>query len=83
MTIYRIPPTIKQAAYVADLQRKLRLSDAALDAHCRRRFGVPFVELDKQQCSDLLDELARWEAVPAELQREQGQVDLPGFEVMS
>jgi len=83
MTVYRIPPTERQRDYVGDLQRRLRITDAALDTHTRRRFGMPFAELDRSQVSMLLEEMARWEAAPADLLREMGQQDLPGFEVSS
>lgn len=81
MTVYRIQPTTRQHDFVQALQRKLALSDAALDAHCGQRFGSPYAELDRTQVSALLDELQRWEAVPAELKRAMGQMDL--FEVPS
>lgn len=79
MTQHRIEPTVYQQEYVAGLQRKLHLSDAALDAHCRRRFGAPYAELDRGQVTQLLNEMIRWEKAPADLQRAMGQQDL--FEV--
>ena len=81
MTVYRIPPTQRQLAYVADLQRRLRISDGALDHHARRRFGLTVADLDRVQVSELLGEMERWESTPAELLREMGQLDL--FEVPS
>lgn len=73
---YVIPPSHKQIAFVSVLQRKLRITDQALDTHCRERFGEPFGMLSRSQMSDLLDEMTKWEAAPASLQRAQGQLDL-------
>lgn len=71
--------TQPQLDYVRNLQRRLHLTNALLDAHCVARFGAAFVALDRAQCSALIDEMKDWESLPVELQREAGQADLPGF----
>lgn len=70
------PPSALQAEYVRGLQRRLKLSHALLDSHCVAKFGCHFRELDKRQCSALIDEMVKWKAIPVELQREAGQIDL-------
>lgn len=72
-------PSALQLQFVADLQKQIGLRNDPLDVHCVRRFGVPFAQLDRRQCSELIDELKGWKAVPADLQRAMGQHDL--FEV--
>lgn len=72
-------PSPEQIAYVRSLQKQLRLPNRLLDAHCQATYGAPFADLDKRAVSRLLDELIAWKAIPADLQREQGQQDLPGF----
>lgn len=69
-------PTLKQLNYVAVLQKKLGLSNAALDLHCENRFDRPFLECSRAQVSALIDQLSHWEAVPADLQRAMGQLEL-------
>jgi hypothetical protein len=69
-------PTDKQLAYIRILQTKLRLTDAMLDLHCRNRFGVPFAACSRERASALIDQLSNWKAVPADLQRAMGQLDL-------
>ena len=76
MPEYVIPPTLRQQEYVAALQRKLHLTDAALDNHCRDTFGAPYQELDRGQVTQLLNQMVTWERVPADLQRAMGQLDL-------
>lgn len=71
-----LPVTEKQTDYVRGMQRTLHLPDRMLDSHCVKRFGSPFSGLDRGQCSDLIDEMVGWLDVPAQLQREQGQMDM-------
>jgi hypothetical protein len=72
----RIEPTQPQHDFVEALKKKLRITTPMLDAHCRRKFDGPYASLDRYQVSALIDEMQRWVAVPAELQREQGQLDM-------
>lgn len=74
-------PTEAQIEYVRGLQKKLRITEAMLNSHCQRKYDSPFAALDIRQASTLIDEMIGWKAVPAELQREQGQMDL--FEAAS
>jgi hypothetical protein len=69
-------PTLKQLNYVAVLQKKLGLSDAALDLHCENRFDRPFLECSRAQVSALIDQLVTWKTVPDDLRRAMGQLDL-------
>lgn len=69
-------PTLKQMNYVAALQKKLGMSDAMLDLHCENRFDRSFLECSRAQVSALIDQLSNWDAVPADLQRAFGQLDL-------
>lgn len=68
--------TQPQADYIRGLQKRLHLSDRLLDAHCQSRFGSERSELDRRQASSLIDEMAGWQSVPAELQRQAGQMEL-------
>ena len=70
------PPSEKQTNYVRVLQKRLHLPDALLDTHCIGKYGAAFDGLDKSRVSDLIDEMLGWEAIPAGLQRERGQLDL-------
>lgn len=72
-------PTERQVSYIRALQHRLRLPDRMLDDHCVATFGQKFASLNRGQASDLIDQLAKWEAVPADLQRMQGQQDLFTF----
>lgn len=76
MTVYQIPPTAAQRDYVQALKRKLHLTDAVLNTHCRERFGAPYAELDRGQVTQLLNEMIAWKQAPADLQRAMGQLDL-------
>lgn len=78
MTTTTRPATKLQIGYVRNLQRKLRLTDTALDRYCEGRFGRAFTELDRGQTSELLDEMVGWEDVPASLKQAMGQLDLFG-----
>jgi|GEM_PF-6241628 len=71
-----MPVTEKQVAFVRALQRQHRLPDRMLDSHCEATFGAPFAGLDRGQVSALIDEMVSWQAVPADLMRAQGQLDL-------
>lgn len=75
----RIEPTQPQHDFVDALKRKLRLTSPMLDAHCQRKYDGPYASLDRYQVSALIDEMQGWVTAPADLQREQGQQDLPGF----
>ena len=68
--------TPAQEKFVRDLQARLRLTNAALDRYCEDRFGLRFEHLDRRLCSQLLDTMTGWDAVPADLQRFMGQLDL-------
>lgn len=73
------PPTELQVDFVRALQKQVRLPNELLDAHCQATFRKSFAEVSKQECSQLIDEMQEWKAIPADLQRMQGQRDLPGF----
>lgn len=73
-----LPATPAQTDYVRGLQRGLHLPHRMLDGHCIARFGRPLAGLDRAEVSALIDELKGWQAIPAQLQREMGQRDLPG-----
>ena len=77
--MHGLPVTQKQTDYVRALQRALHLSDHMLDNHCVQRFGRTLADLDRAGASSLIDEMTAWKAIPAQLQREMGQRDLPGF----
>ena len=72
-------PTGKQLDYIHDLQHKLHLSAPALNTLCQQRFECDIAQITKAQATSLIEEMKRWKAVPADLQREMGQIDL--FEV--
>ncbi len=74
------PMTQPQIKFIRNVQRRLHLSGRALDVHCERRFGCAFATLTTPQASALLDELQGWIAVPADLQRACGQLDMFGVE---
>jgi hypothetical protein len=74
-----LAPTANQVDYVLGMQRRLHLTDALLNNHCTERFKAPFNRLDRAQVSALIDEMKGWQAIPAQLRRESGQQDLPGF----
>lgn len=76
-----LPVTEPQTRYVRAMQRKLHLTNALLDAHCVARWKRPFAELNRAECSALIDEMAGWVDVPAQLQREAGQRVIPGIEL--
>lgn len=73
------PITEPQMLYLRAMQRKLKLPDRMIDDLCVQRFKRRFAELDIRQASALIEEMKEWQAIPAQLQREMGQVDLPGF----
>lgn len=73
------PPTGPQVDFVRALQKQVRLPNYLLDAHCQATFRKSFADLSKRECSQLIDEMQAWKSIPAELQRVQGQRDLPGF----
>lgn len=74
-----LPATEAQRGFVAGLQRRLHLPDALLSNHCVTRFGKELRALDRAETSALIDEMQGWTGIPAQLQREAGQQDLPGF----
>jgi hypothetical protein len=69
-------PTEAQIAYVRSLQRQLHLPDRMLDDHTVRTFGKKFSALNRNQVSQLLDELIDWQDLPADMKRAMGQQDL-------
>lgn len=73
-------PTDRQIAYVRGMQKRLRLSDRLLDAHCQEALGSPFARLTRYQMCSLIDEMTSWSAIPAELMREARQMELFGGE---
>ena len=74
-------PTQKQVDFVHGLVRDLHASDVLLDYHCKKRFGCVFRDLDRKQCSDLIEDLIKWRNVLDDFRRANGQIDLPGLEV--
>jgi hypothetical protein len=70
--------TQAQIDFVGSLKNRLHLTDNWLDHHCQEHYGRPFAALDRAQVSHLIDELTCWKALPADLQRAMGQVDLFG-----
>lgn len=76
-----LPVTPDQVDYVRILQRSLSLSNALLEAQCVKAFGAPFAELDRAQCSHLIDTLKGWKelhGVPREVRVLAGQTELFG-----
>lgn len=71
-----IAPTEAQADFVAGLCKKVRLTTPMLDSYCLKRWDKPYALLDRYEVSDLIGQMQAWKAVPAQLQREQGQLDL-------
>lgn len=69
-------PTEPQLDYIRGMQKKLRLSDRLLDAHCEARFGSTRNQLDRRQASALIAEMKDWQSIPAELMRQAGQMEL-------
>ena len=69
-------PSPEQIAYVRGLQKRLHLPNGILDKHCVARFCKPFDALDRRETSQLLDEMIGWKALPADLVRAKGQLDL-------
>ena len=78
MSRYTIPPSHKQLALVRELRQKLGLGQEALNELSRKQFGQPYLNLDRKQVSALIDQMLKWEKLPADLQRAQGQLDLLG-----
>ena len=68
-----------RADYVAILQKRLGMSDAILDLHCRSRFNRRYDQLSKRDVSNLISEMAAWEQLPPALQMAKGQTALPGM----
>lgn len=73
------PRTDPQMGYVESLRVKLRLPKTLLDNHCEARFGQPLERLNRAQVSGLINEMKGWVTIPAEMQRQMGQQDLPGM----
>ena len=71
-------PTERQRGDVDALCAQIRMPSAILDYQCRRRWCLPFAELDIRQCSDLIAQLESWEALPADLQTANGQLSMFG-----
>lgn len=74
-----LPVTAPQRDYVEGLRKRLNLPNRMLDSHCIACFGCPFAELDRADMSALIDEMKGWTTIPAQLEREAGQLDLVGF----
>jgi hypothetical protein len=70
--------TEKQTNYISVLKSKHGLPDWLFEQHCQNRFGQPYTDLTRIQVSSLIDEMSGWDALPAELQRLKGQLDLFG-----
>lgn len=73
-------PSPEQIAFARGLQKRLHLPDALLENHCVERFRKPFARLDRREMSALLEQLIGWEALPPDLMRAKGQLDLFGME---
>lgn len=76
--IARAAPTEDQWKYVDGLRRKLHLTKALLENHAVSRFGRPLKQLDWGEVSVLINEMVGWVAIPGQLLREAGQLDLFG-----
>lgn len=76
--------TEPQRQFVESLRKQLHLSTVLLDNHTVRLFGCTVNGLTKSEASRLIEEMKGWtevsKSVPAVIQREAGQTDLPGFE---
>lgn len=68
--------TAAQRDYIAVLAKKFSLPKRMLADHCVQRFGKQLDALTLREASLLLDELLAWKALPVELQRAKGQMDL-------
>jgi hypothetical protein len=68
--------TQPQRDYIESLAKKFSLPMRMLDEHTVQRFGAKFDELTMRQASLLLDEMIAWKALPADLMRAKGQMDL-------
>lgn len=77
MTAGTNAPSEKQVDYVHGLRKKLRMTMPTLEGHCQRKYESPFASLDRAQVSSLIEEMLGWVDVPANLLRDQGQMDLP------
>lgn len=71
-----LPPTEKQVDYIRALQRRLHLPDRMLNDHCVKKYRKPFARLNRSEASALIDDLAAWNELPADMQRAMGQMDL-------
>ena len=74
--------TDAQEEFIGALRRRLHLNERQLENHVLRFFGCGLMEMDKRSASALIDELLRWAeggGIPAEIQREAGQLDMPGM----
>ena len=75
--------TQPQFDFIESLRKRLHLSDQLLDNHCQRIFGCDAADISKHQATRLIDEMKGWaemaKGLPPVIQREAGQVDLPGF----
>lgn len=75
--------TQRQLDFIGALRTQIHLSKRLLDNHSHRTFGCGVEDLSKGQASLLIEEMQGWATVaktlPPVIQREAGQVDLPGF----
>lgn len=83
MTMPFVAATQPQLDFIESLRKQLHLSDPLLEGHCERVFGSCLGDLSKYQASRLIEEMKGWcetaKGLPAVIQREAGQTDLPGF----
>ena len=81
--IYLDAATEPQLLFIESLRKQLHISTFLLDNHTSRKCGCTVSALSKGEASQLIEEMKEWaetsKGVPAAIQREAGQTDLPGF----
>jgi hypothetical protein len=73
------PMTEKQRASIDGLARRLHLPPRMLAGWVRATYQTELDGLSITALASVIDRLAGWEDVPAEIYRANGQVDLPGM----
>jgi len=75
--------TQPQLDFIESLRKQLHLSERLLSNHCERIFGCATEDISKYQASRLIEEMKGWtetsKALPPVIQREAGQLDMPGM----
>ena len=69
--------TQPQLDFIESLRKQLHLSEHLLSNHCERIFGCATADISKFQASRLITETSK--ALPPVIQREAGQLDMPGM----